>query len=136
MARKVVKDAVMARLAAGFTAIPVHAPNSLYEAPADGLPFVYVDYPVGAEETLTSGSPGSNLIRDTGTIRFTVNSSRGYGLDDADGWILTISDLFRNKSFAGVQTWEVSPPATDDSNEEGMFFSTFVSVEYFYDFYG
>ncbi len=134
MARKVVKDAVMARLAANFTAIPVHAPNSLYVTPPG--PFVYVDYPVGSEETLTSGSPGSNLIRDTGTIRFTINSARGFGLDDADGWILTISDLFRNKSFAGVQTWEVSPPATDDSNEEGNYYSTFVSVEYFYDFYG
>lgn len=131
MAKKVVVDAVEARLQERFSACPVFGINLQGETPEDGSTFVQVQYPVA--NTTTMDLAGT-YYREEGAIRIIVNAQRG--AETAAG--LTLADdlaaLFRNKKFGGVQTFAPSSPVIDDRNEEGMYFALSFAVPYQFDF--
>jgi hypothetical protein len=136
MPSKAVYDAVKARLDAGWSGLPVTYPDTRTETPENASAFLVVEFPTSSSEQLTTGAPGANFWRETGTIRFVINSERGSGIADALGWADDLAALFRGKTFDGVTTWAPSPPVIDDANDRGMYAQISTAVEYWYDLTG
>lgn len=133
MARKAAIDLVEARLAA-WTRAPVVGVNLQGETPEDGSPFLVVQYPVVTGARTTHG----RTWRETGTIRFVLNGSRGAGVADATVWADELADLYRGwKKRAPAGTLECQAPTSpllNDDNEQGMYFRLSVVVPYTFDF--
>lgn len=136
MASKAVVDAVEARLAANWSACPVYGLNSEAETPADGSPFLVVQYPVARSEQMSVGSPGANLWREEGAIRIVIHAQRGEGAADGLTWADELAALFRGKIFDGVTAWAPSPPVIDANNESGNYFALAIAIPYQFDLIG
>jgi hypothetical protein len=137
MASKAVVDAVEARLAANWTRCPVKGLNLDAETPADGSPFLVVQYPVANSEQASIGAPGANLWRESGAFRLVLSMKSGSGLADGLAWAGELAALFRGKQFGGISTYAPSPPANDDRNAGGGNYCNFsLSVPYEYDLIG
>src|SRR5882724_10371232 len=119
MPSKAVVDAVEARLAANWTTTPVVGINLQPEVPADGSPFLTVQYPVSGGEQVSIGTPGAQRWRENGAIRFVLAIQRGNGVGQGLQWADSLAALFRGKQFSGVNTWAPSAPVLDDSNDRG-----------------
>lgn len=132
MASGAVHDAVMARLAA-FTAAPVYGPNERAEPPADGSAFVLLQFPVASETPASVGSPGANIYREEGAIRFVVHVPRDTGSALANSLCGQLRDLFRDKHFGGVRTFGATPPIINDDNDDGAWCIVSCSVAYEYE---
>lgn len=132
MASGAVHDAVMARLA-GFTAAPVHGPNTLREPPADGGPYVLVMYPAGSETQASIGSPGSNRFREEGAIRFVVHVPRDEGIARAHALGDALRGLFRNYRSGALQCFEATPVTTNEDLDDEAYFIVSTSVAYEFD---
>lgn len=131
MPSQAVANAVESYLAANWTTTPVIGLNTIGIAPADGSPFVVVEYPVQIENQLTLGAPGVNQYRETGAFRIVVNEQRSIGTSRAFGWCDTLRALFRGQVISGVvQTFAPSPPVVNDANDRGDFFQVSFSCPY------
>lgn len=135
MASKAVMDAIAARLAASWTATPVDTLNSVGDPPADGSPFLTVQYPIASEEQITVGAPGNNVFRESGVIRFVLSIQRGLGVDQGMSMVDMLRVLFRGKQFDGVTTWGASPPVLDDRNDSGNYWTLSLVVPYYFDLF-
>lgn len=133
MASKQVVDAVAARLAASFSSCPVIEQNSTADGPADGGPFVLVQYPVAQSEQRSIGAPGANVWREMGAIRFVIHTPRGSGLAPALTIAGELAALFRGARFDGVRTYAPTSPTTDDENDQASMFLASLSVPYDFD---
>ena len=137
MALSAVSAAVEARLAANWTRTPVRGLNeSSGDTPTGSGPFLVVQYPVAQAEQITFGTPGSNVYRDSGAIRFVLNVRRGKGVIEPLTWIDELAALFRGKTFGGVRTYAPSQPVIDDRNEDGPYFALSFSVPFDHDVIG
>lgn len=136
MAQKAVVDAVEARLAANWSATPYFGLNGGGEPPADGTPFLEVQYPVANTEQISIGSPGANVWREIGAIRFVLSIRRGQGVAQGLGYADTLAALFRGKQFNAVNTWGPSSPVLDDSNDRGNYWTLSFVVTYYFDYLG
>lgn len=114
MASKTVVDAVKARLAANFTAVPLLVDNVDSAGPDDGSPYLELQFPVANEQQITVGAPGRNVFREEGAFRLVLSVRTGDPLDQALTWIDQLRALFRGKQFAGVTTYAPSPAVQDD----------------------
>ena len=135
MASKAVVAAVKAR-AATWAKATIVGPNEVAETPEDGSPFVRIDYPLADSRALTFGAPGANIYREEGVFRLIIHVPRFGGLDGGLEWADELASLFRGKEFDGVQTFAPSPPATDNDNENGMYFVLAVAVPDQFDLIG
>ena len=131
-----VLTAVKARVAANWTHAPVFDLNDEEEAPADGSPYLVILYPVSDSEQMSIGSPGNNLHRESGVIRFLLYSGRGEGIDTAVQWAWELANLFRQQVFSGVRTLSPASPTIDDRNDVGNYYVFPVTVPYQFDFFG
>lgn len=134
MASVAVCDAVETYLAANWTG-KVIGVTSEDNAPATGgSDFVEVEYPVANEEQASVGSPGSNRWREEGAFRIVAciwrDKGRRLGLETVD----QIRDLFRGKSFSGVETFAPSPATLID--RDGNYLRYSFAVPYQFDFFG
>lgn len=139
MASKVVMDAVEARLATAWAAIvstSVVGINIGGVPPADGSPFLTIEYPVANEEQISIGSPGSNVFRETGAFRIILSVPTGSGRDPYAGYLDSLRAAFRGQSFGGVNCWAPSPMATNDRSENGAYFEMSFAVPYYTDIFG
>lgn len=137
MAQAAVVAAVHARLDAEWGGPDVvEDDNSQGETPADGSPYLTVQFPFSNSERITFGTPGSNVHREEGAFRVLVHGQRGKGAAQIRLWADQAASLFRDKHFEGVQTFSPSSASTDDSNENGMYFVMAVAVPYRFDFLG
>jgi len=132
MAQQAVMAAVEQRLADLWAHCPVDPPNQGGLPPA--APFLDVQYPVAKEDQISIGSPGAQLWRETGTIRFVLSIAPGSGADWAVAWMDELRALFRGKQFASVNTWAPSPCVIDNRNTVGGFWLLSFSVPYYFDF--
>jgi hypothetical protein len=114
MASKTVVDAVKARLAANWSAVPLLEDNVDTAGPDDGGPYLELQFPVANERQITVGAPGRNVFREEGAFRLVLAIRTGDPLDQALAWIEQLRALFRSKQFGGVTTWAPSPAVTDD----------------------
>jgi hypothetical protein len=141
MAQQAVMIAVAARLGSPWSSadgstVPVFDPNTTGETPADGSPFVTIQYPVALSEQKSIGAPGSNVWRETGAIRFVVSVARAGGVSQGGRWCDEIAILFRGRQFASVNTWAPTSPVLDDSNAIGNYWLLTFAVPYYFDFLG
>lgn len=136
MAQAAVVAAVLARLTSGFSRCPIAGINLEGDTPADGSPFLDVEFPVANEQLITIGSPGSNVYRETGAIRFVLLIQRGQGVTQGLGWADELRTLFRGVQFATVNTWAPTSPVLDDSNDNGSYWKLTFAVPYYFDFLG
>lgn len=136
MARKAVVDKVMAILAAQWTSCPVDAPNTTFETPDDGSPFIVVQYPYTRSRQMTFGDPGNNNWRDEGAFRLVIHVPRGEGIDRATQWADDLTAMFLGKDFGVFKTWVPSAPATDDRNSAANYYVLSIAVPYWHDYLG
>ena len=129
-----VHAAVSARLEVGWHRCPVVPLNAAQsETPANGSAFLAVQYPVLRQDQISTGAPGSNVFRTEGVLRLVLNVESGAGLNDALAWSDELVALFRAKQFDGVRTFAPSPPAIDDRNRSGNYFTCAVAVPFEFD---
>jgi hypothetical protein len=131
MASLAVIAAVRGRLANFAT--PLRWPNESAQAPADLSAFVAVQFPVATEEQITFGTPGSNLFREEGAIRFVISAQRGTGPEGPAAIAEDLRTLFRNARFDGVRCYAPSSPVFDDRGDDGGYFLAAVVVRYDHD---
>ncbi|MBN8958580.1 MAG: hypothetical protein J0H17_18745 [Rhizobiales bacterium] len=136
MASKAVVDAVEARLAANWSTCPIFGINDEATPPADGSPFLIVQYPIASARGITVGAPGANVHREEGTFRIVIHTERGGGTAKGLQWGDEIAAIFRTKAFDGVRTFSPSPPIEDDTNESGVYYAHSISVPYQFDLIG
>jgi hypothetical protein len=122
-------------LAAGFTALPIIG-AIVKQAREKGDAFVTVQYPTSSSGQMSIGSPGSNVWRTEGTIRFVITGRKEGGAPEAMAWADEIADLFRGKHFDGVRTEAPSSPTIDNDNDKGMFYGLSFIVPYAHDYLG
>jgi len=136
MASAAVMSAVRARLGDVWSRTPVAYPNESFQTPADGSPFLAVQYPVATETQITVGAPGDNVFREEGAIRFVLQIPRGRGVDEFTGWLDELRSAFRQKQFGVVTTWAPSPAILDDRNDDGTYWALSSAVPYKADLFG
>jgi hypothetical protein len=140
MAQSAVVNAFMDRLAAHWAYAAdcpvVDDDNVAGQTPANGSPYLTVQFPFSTSERISFGNPGANTHREEGAGRLIVHARRGQGTASARLWADALADLFRDKHFDGVQTFSPSSASTDDTNENGMYFVCAVAVPYRFDFIG
>lgn len=136
MARSEVVAAVRARIEANWTHAPVFDENSQGSTPADGTPYLDIQFPFSTNERISFGVPGANTHREEGAFRILINVERGSGGDTGRAWADELSDLFRGKHFDGVETFAPDSASSDDANENGQYFTYAVVVPYRFDYLG
>lgn len=96
-------------------------------------PYVEIQFPVSSAKIATAGTTYVN--RESGAARIVFSESafsEGWKARLL-GWADEVADLFRAKQFAGVETFEVSPPVIDDRNKGGNKFSVAIVATYKFD---
>jgi hypothetical protein len=135
MAKKAVVDAVRARLAANWNEADaaIFDANSEGSTPADGTPFIILQFPVSDSE---KPAVGTRHYLEEGAFRIVIHTQRGGGADQALQWGDTIAGIFRDLKFDGVECLVPSSPLTHDDNDQGQYFVASVVVPYRYQFLG
>lgn len=136
MAKIEVVQAVEQRLEALWTHTPVFDENVQGSTPADGSAFLQVQFPYSTTERITFGAPGANVYREEGAFRLLVQVERGTGGNQGRTWAAALEAMFLGKHFGGVETFAPQTASSDDSNEDGQFWTLSVAVPYRYDFLG
>lgn len=123
MASKAVADAILAYLAAHWTATPILSEDA-EETPADGSAYVEAQFYPGHNERMTIDR---KLIRERGELRIVVAVPRGAGASDA---VRThgdaLSSLFCGLEIpatdaAAIHFGAPSDPVTDDRAKDGNY---------------
>lgn len=133
--------AVEARIATYWTAtdpgsgqpIAYFSPNTVGQAPADGTPFLTVQFPLANADQISIGSPGAEVFREEGGIRFVLSIPRGQGVSYWMGQLETLLGNFRAKKFSGVNTWAPTSPILDDSSDDGTYWKLTAVAPYYFD---
>lgn len=134
MASKTVEDAVDAALAAWAAAhspvVTVLTENTQAEAPADGSPFLIVQYPVANTRRLPIKR---GLYVEEGGFRIVINVQRGRGTAAMRTMGSELGALFRDVDLTnGVQCLVPTEPFTDEQSDQGNFFRGSLVVPYRY----
>ncbi|MFO1126372.1 MAG: phage tail terminator-like protein [Methylocystis sp.] len=128
MAKKAVVDAIIARLKTNFTLAPVLDRNVTTQTPADGGPWVRIEFPV-ANDLRTA--LGLNW-RETGSARIVIASPIGDGIDTSNSWCEQIATIFRGQKFSGVDCYQ--PPSIREGIDDGSYFIAAVIVPYRFEY--
>lgn len=123
MAKKAVTDAVAARLATNWSETPILALNAATQTPADGGPWVRLEFPVANGTQTTLG----RSYRETGAFRIAVATQILSGLDRSMLYCEQIAAVFRNQKFDGV---ECKTPTIREGVDDGSYFMASVVIPY------
>lgn len=107
MAGDSLRDAFRARLAAlcalsPAIVLPIEDLTNTGENPDASGPFLVLEFPGGAEDQYTFGSPGSNLFREDGQVTLRVCARLGRDRDTCEAAAETLRNRFRNDRFAAA----------------------------------
>lgn len=130
MASSTTLAAVDARVALYWSATAYYGINVKGETPADGAAFLTSQYPLANAEQISVGSPGNQLFREEGGIRFVLSIPRGTGVSSWMGQLEALLANFRAKTFSGVRTFAPTSPVLDDSNDQGSYWRLTAVVPY------
>jgi hypothetical protein len=137
MPSAVVESAFRARLEANWDTANgvIIGSNDVTEPPADGSPFLLIQYPV-----VQNKRPMLTKRRfEEGAARIIYNAQSGSGLEGPLAKADTITAAFRGDrlkigSSQNVEVFEPSSPITNDNNEDGNYFELAVIVPYRFQF--
>lgn len=127
MSKKAVTDAVAARLAANWPTTPILSKNTALSAPADGGPWVRLEFPVTNDIQTILGRG----YRSSGAFRIVVATEIASGLSKSNTWCEAIAAVFRNHRFDNV---DCGTPSIREGIDDGNYFLASVIVPYFYDY--
>ncbi len=130
MAGSATLAAVNARVATYWSATAYYGLNETAQTPADGAAFLVVEYPLANAEQISVGSPGAQLFREEGGIRFVLSIPRGQGVSYWIGQLETLLGHFRATTFSGVRTFAPTSPVLDDNNDQGSYWRLTAVVPY------
>lgn len=133
MAHPTAVAAIEARLAANWSATPIVGANTTSSPPADGSPFVVVDYPLSNTQRI---STNTRLYREEGGFRLVLHAERGTGLT-AQAQAEQLAAIFRDQKFGtglAVNTLAPESPIVDDRNDEGNYFLLITVCPYTFDY--
>jgi hypothetical protein len=136
VASKAVEDAVDAYLAAHWThssVCPILMENNQGDAPDDGSSFLLVQFPIS---NVTRPTVNQRYYREEGGFRIVINVERGGGTAKIRQYGDELSDIFRDQKFSGVNTLVPSEPFTDDSSDQGNYFTGAMVVPFTFNFVG
>lgn len=136
MASAAVIAAVEARVTTYWTATPFIGLNVGGDAPTDGSAFLTAQYPVSNSEQISVGSPGAEVFREEGGIRFVLSIPRGQGVTYWQQLLEALLSQFRAKQFDGVNTWAPNNPDFDDDAENGNYCLLRAIIPYYADILG
>jgi hypothetical protein len=127
MASKYVEEAVETYLAANWSDCPVLTENEEQEAPADGSPFLVVQFPVA-----DSRRPPlyTRVYREEGGFRILINVERGGGTTKMRQYGDDLVQLFRDVEFDGVKCRTPTEVFTDDESDRGNYWVGSLVVPY------
>lgn len=132
MAHANVVAAVRAQLA-NWTACLVFEMNTVMEPPADGSPWLEVQYPFCTTERM---SVGTRYYREIGGVRLVVAVPQGTGVDPLLALTGQLQSLFRDVRAGSVRFKVPSAPYLDDGSDDGAWFEGAVVVPYEYTYSG
>lgn len=132
---KAAYDAIAARLGATWAStdgnvLPVLNVNKDGQSPADGGPFLALEFPVTNEKQFTLGAPGSNFWKQECVFIVVINEQRGIGNARARGWADELDALYRGQQFSDVRCFEASGPVINDANDLGNYFQLRIAIRY------
>jgi hypothetical protein len=127
MAKKAVTEAVAARLAANWTTTAILQLNVDMEPPADGSPWVRLQFPVSNDIQTVLGRG----YRATGAFRIVVATGIAEGISDSMTYCEQIATIFRNQRFDGV---ECLTPTIGEGIDDGNYFIATVIVPFRYEY--
>ncbi len=104
--------------------------NSDGQSPADGSPFIEIEYPVRNERQVSLGSPGNNHFKEEGAFRVVLNERRGIGMQRARTWIDELRTLFRGQRIDPIVCFEATGPVINNSNDLGDYWQMSFVVRY------
>ena len=136
MSLAAISAAVEARLAEHWRRCPIRGLNEASgNTPLDSKPYLEIQFPVSTSEQISTGTPGRNVWRTEGAIRFVLNIRRGKGVKEGAAWVDELAALFRGKVFDGVRTFAPSMPILDDRNDDGLWFALSFAVPFEFDLF-
>lgn len=127
MAKKVVTDAVFARLQANWSTTPILALNETTQTPGDGSAWVQLQFIVANGRQTTLG----RTYLETGAFRITIATEIGSGLSKSNDYAEQIATIFRNQKFSGVESLT---PTIREGIDEGSYFIAAVIVPFQYEY--
>lgn len=127
MAKKIVTDAVLARLQANWSTAPILALNETAQTPADGSGWVRLEFPVANGKQTTLG----RTYLETGAFRIAVATEIGSGLAKSNDYAEQIATIFRNQKFSGVESLT---PTIREGIDDGSYFIAAVIVPFRYEY--
>lgn len=131
MPARAVFNAVTTYLAAGWSATPIIAYDTLADVSTMDDAFLVVQFPVvnGIKPVL-----GRRYFEE-GTIRLVLNVRRGIGPEQGLDWSDNLRLMFRDVKFGGgLETFTPDGPPIDDNIEEGDWISYSIIVPYRYQY--
>jgi hypothetical protein len=135
MAHTQVINAVSGRLAALWSLCPVQIePAGPQPPPRDGSLFLAVEFHSSYSRQATIGSPGANIYRDEGAIRFVLHVPNSTGYRAGSEQCQILAGLFRGQQFDGVETFAPSPASVDRSRTGGNYLALAFVVPFKFDF--
>lgn len=136
MASSAVIAAIETRVATYWTATPYYGLNTMGDPPADGSAFLTIQYPVANASQISVGSPGAEVFREEGGVRFVLSIPRGAGVAYWQGLLEALLQHFRAAKFSGVNTWAPTSPVFDNSNDNGNYWLLSAVAPYYFDALG
>lgn len=127
MAKQAITNAVAARLVANWTTTQILKLNEDTGTPADGSPWVRLQFPVSNDIQTILGRG----YRATGAFRVVVATAIGEGLTNSMTWCEQIATIFRNQKFDGVQCLT---PTIGEGIDDGNYFIATVIVPFRYEY--
>ncbi|WP_286718223.1 phage tail terminator-like protein [Devosia sp. 63-57] len=136
MAQAAVVAAFAARLSswAQIGLCPIIDENTGGQVPADGSPYMVMQFPFSESVRASFGAPGNNIYREEGAARLVLHVQRGSGTEEARAWADSLASHFRGKHFDGVETF--APSSADSGNSNGLYFVVAIAVPYRFDITG
>lgn len=130
MSHAAVVIAVEARIKANFARCPIVVENETVTPPADGGPYLTVQFPWSTSEWHAVEGPDGSIFREEGAFRFVLSVAAGAGAHEGRQWLGEIADTFRAARFSEVQCFAPDAPVGDDRNDVGAYYRLAIVVPY------
>lgn len=134
MAQAPVFQAFADRLEIFWDRCPVLDGLATRKPPADGGPFLTLQFPVSRSDQISIGAPGANVFRETGVCRLVLSVPSGVATAAALAWADDLAALFRSRRFDGVDTGAPDSAVLSDAEEAGAYAVLSVLIPYTFDF--
>jgi hypothetical protein len=137
MSRSIVRAAVVAHIAAGWTFAPVITQNVAGSPPeqtgTDPTPYLFIEISNNSTEQASTGEaePDGNRWDEYGQVFFHIYTPSGSGVALSDQYADAIVDLFRGQTLAtNIEFHDFSGDVGGPGDVDGNYYRVSVSVDW------